>query len=252
MNCDILLPTLSFPLNVYAQALLLELGTVDYLHYGLWENTDESLKVAQQRASDKLWSVLPKLKNSKHKQTLLEVGIGLGTSARHLLDRGFDYTGVTPDNNQILYAWQRYQRDLYFQHTPFEQFQSPNHFDLIIFQESAQYIQAHLLLQGCQQLLKSQGEVIIMDEIPANLAQHLHNNIESAGFEVKQIEDLTALAAPSISYLCQVISKHQQTVCADLNISAQKLAGLLTTLRRREQAYNNGDYTYKLIHFSKP
>ena len=252
MNSDILLPTLSFPLNVYAQSLLIELGTVDYLHYGLWESTEEPLKVAQQRASDKLWSVLPKLKNSGDKQKLLEVGIGLGTSARYLLDRGFDYIGVTPDNNQILYAWQRYQRDLVFKHTPFEKFQSPSQFDLIIFQESAQYIQTNLLLQGCQQLLKAQGEVIIMDEIPANLAQNLHKHIENAGFDVKQIEDLTALAAPSISYLYQVISKHQQTICEDLNISVQKLTGLLTTLHRREQAYLNGDYTYKLINFSKP
>ena len=49
----------TFPLNAYAQALLLKDGEVNSLHYGLFSEKKELLSTAQQRATDKIFSILP-------------------------------------------------------------------------------------------------------------------------------------------------------------------------------------------------
>ena len=248
MKYNILLPTLSFPLNAYAQALLLKLDSLDYLHYGLWDEADTGLEQAQQQASDFLWQHLPDA--TTHKR-LLEVGIGLGTSAQVLLKQGFEYTGITPDNHQILYAYQRYGRDARFVHQAFEQHQASTAYDLILFQESAQYISAQVLLQRCGQLLSSQGQVVIMDEIPVAIVTNLEAYLSQFGFRCLQQLDLTEKAAPSIRYLADVIESLADVVCRDLNIPMSKLLTLLQSLRQREQAYQNGSYRYQLIRFSR-
>lgn len=248
MNNNILLPTLSFPLNAYAQALFLHLGELNYLHYGLWDEGVNSLAKAQQKASDLLWQHLPK---ATEKKRLLEVGIGLGTSAQALIQQGFDYTGITPDNHQIIYAYQRYGRAAHFVNHAFEQHGALAPYDLILFQESAQYIQAETLLSRCKQLLSPTGEVLIMDEIPRVFVNNLDSYLQKAGFSVVTQLDLTAQAAPSISYLCEVIAAEAAAVCRDLNIPMKKLDYLLQSLRQREQAYQNGSYCYQLIRFSQ-
>ncbi len=248
MQYNILLPTLSFPLNAYAQALFLHLEELNYLHYGLWDKEDDTLASAQQHASDLLWQHLP---DPKDKPRLLEVGIGLGTSAQYLVKHGFDYTGITPDNHQILYAYQRYGRGAAFVNHAFEQHTCMQAYDAILFQESAQYIQAQTLLQRSGQLLNPTGEVIIMDEIPQLLLDNLEQSLTNFGFKLTEQQDLTQRAAPSITYLCDVISSKATEVCRDLNIPARNLEGLLQSLRAREAAYANGSYRYQLIRFSR-
>ena len=248
MKYNILLPTLSFPLNVYAQALLLKFNSLDYLHYGLWDDANTSLEQAQQQASDFLWQHLPD--TSTHRR-LLEVGIGLGTSAQALLKQGFEYTGITPDNHQILYAYQRYGRDAQFIHQAFEQHGALEPYDLILFQESAQYIAALVLLQRCGQLLSPHGQVVIMDEIPTVQLDNLDASLSQAGFQCIEQIDLTEKAAPSITYLADVIEKLADKICLDLNIPMSKLVTLLRSLRQREKAYQNGSYRYQLIRFSR-
>ncbi|MDQ2780714.1 MAG: hypothetical protein M3Y32_14275, partial [Pseudomonadota bacterium] len=43
------------PLSVYAAALQCERGRVDHLHPGLFEQPEDDLATAQQRAADHLW-----------------------------------------------------------------------------------------------------------------------------------------------------------------------------------------------------
>lgn len=248
MKYNILLPTLSFPLNVYAQALFLYLEELNYLHYGLWLDGETSLARAQQQASDFLWQHLP---NPIDKKRLLEVGIGLGTSAQYLVKQGFDYTGITPDNNQILYAYQRYGHTASFVNQAFEQHGSLDPYDVILFQESAQYIQAQTLLQRCGQFLSQEGKVIIMDEISHMFVDNLEQYLTPFGFKLEEQLDLTEQASPSITYLCDVIENQSATICRDLNIPMKKLTGLLQALRQREQDYKNGSYRYQLIRFSR-
>ena len=86
----------TFPLNVYSHILCKDYGDFEYLHYGLFEQDDQDIRRAQQRATDLLFSHLP-----PSPCRILEVGIGLGTTLSKLVKAGYDATGITPDENQI-------------------------------------------------------------------------------------------------------------------------------------------------------
>lgn len=243
---ETLLTALSFPLNVYAWALYLEKISVQYLHYGLWEEKSDIFQ-AQAKASEYLFERLPKTPTS-----LLEVGIGLGTTAKRLVDLNYDYTGVTPDNTQILYVRHQYKQSkipLIFDY--FQKVKLEKTFDIILFQESAQYIDINDIFKQCKMLLKPHGLVFIMDEIPAHILPHLNNTLQSWGFKLEDIENLTDQAAPSIVYLIEIIKKHFEILLYDLNLSVAQLQGLLESLDKRHQAYLNSQYTYHFIKLQK-
>lgn len=123
----------TFPLNVYACALSLEHGGDFDLHYGIFCGA-MTLRQAQEESTKTLLTLLP-LPPAR----LLEVGVGLGTTAARLISLGYAYTGVTPDKDQIRFC-DRTNRAKRGQlvNARFEDFSSPILFDAIVFQESSQ------------------------------------------------------------------------------------------------------------------
>src|SRR3712207_909255 len=85
-----------YPLNVLLHVLTLEEGAVEYLHYGLFERSDEAIGVAQERSTQLLLSRLP-----PPPARLLDVGVGLGTTLNRLTRAGYDTVGITPDDKQV-------------------------------------------------------------------------------------------------------------------------------------------------------
>ncbi|MCP4698992.1 MAG: GNAT family N-acetyltransferase [Gammaproteobacteria bacterium] len=235
----------AFPLNVYVHALFLEGG--ESLHYGLFNEAGEKISIAQQRATDKLFNWLPPAP-----LRLLEVGIGLGKTARRLTEEGYVYTGVVPDKQQIAYAAKKYPV-LADKLLPayFERFQSKDSYDLILFQESAQYIQPAILLEKAAELLNDKGQIIIMDEIPLTTFQALAPNARLGNFIVQEMEELTQAAAPSVTHLYQAIEKHKQTILAELNVPLSKLEQLLGSLTTRAAQYAEGKYFYALLRLTR-
>ncbi len=244
---EFLLATLAFPLNVYAWALYLEGLAVESLHYGLWEPDEQNPLVAQQRASDYLFSHMPPAP-----LRVLEVGVGLGATARRLVNRGDDYLGVTPDHAQILYIRHTYKNHrIPLVQAYFQQIAELAPLDCIVFQESAQYIQPSDIFQQCQRLLKPGGSVLVMDEIPAGLLANPHASAQAWGFEVAGLEDLTARTMPSVDYLLTIIARHETALCYDLNLSVARLQELQQTLAKRRAAYAEGAYTYHFLKLIK-
>lgn len=244
---DILLTALDFPLNVYAWSLRLEGQPVDFLHYGLWEAGDQDIHRAQSRASDYLFARLP-----QPPVAMLEAGIGLATTARRLVAEGYRYTGVTPDNCQILYARHTHQdRPITVRHGYFQRYTHEEPLDLILFQESAQYIPPSEIFIQCKRLLKPEGEVVIMDEIPAGLMVNLESSVQAWGFDLVAQEDLTRRAAPSVAFILVLIRRHRQALEYQLNLPPKKIDQLLQTLEKRDQAYASGEYTYQFLRLRK-
>lgn len=244
---ELLFPTFVFPLNVYAEALRLEYGEVSYLHYGLFTSSEDSLYEAQQASTERLLDLLPATPAK-----LLEIGIGLGTTARRLLSEGYDYTGITPDNNQILYCQRKHKGfPLEFIHRAFQDFSHDSLFDVLVFQESAQYIEASTLLSHSSALLATGGQIVILDEIPTGFLQATRPVLASSGYDLDYEEDVTELAAPSITILCHVIEKHARELLANLNMAEQQLDHLMTILRKREKDYAEGNFTYQLLRLVK-
>jgi SAM-dependent methyltransferase len=251
---------IAFPLNVYAHSLSLEEDQVDYLHYGLFK-PDESIhqvQIAQQRSSDLVLKYLP-----KPPCRILEIGIGLGTTASILAERGYSITGISPDPYQVAIAKERVPDTVNLECISFEAFSAPKEsFDVILLQESAQYINSLLLYNKSYDLLSSNGVVLLLDEFSLKRsAEYIVDNLhiltynvaqaQRCGFNLSEQIDLCKPAAPTVDYLLWVIKKHRASLVAYLALQDGVLDNLLIALGEYKQKYHNGSYGYFLLKFSK-
>jgi SAM-dependent methyltransferase len=238
----------SFPLNVYAMALWLEEKRIDYLHYGIFNSSEDTILQAQKNSTDMVVSNLP-----APPCQILEVGIGLGTTAHKLAHLGYEVIGISPDKHQIVCA-NRFgpQQRLKFVATAFEHFlPGGKRFDVILFQESAQYIDSELLLRQSYGLLSDQGTLLIIDEAASRVLPKLEAYAVELGFTLAGKTDLTARAAPSLTYLVKLIEKHWDAIKTRLRVKDAQLENLLSSLRKREAAYQNGSYLYLFYKLQK-
>lgn len=245
-----------FPLNVYARILELEEGGVEYLHYGLFEQAGESAASAQRRAADLLWRHLPAPCKT------LDVGIGLGTTLLRLLAGGFAATGITPDAAQIRHARQRTGSELPLVQSRFEEFSADaGAWQLILFQESGQYIDALELFAGAGRLLAEEGEIVVMDEFllrrdtPGHESLHYLPHFlalaERYGFVLTAQLDLSVAAAPTLDWLLQSVARHADSLRDELGLGAEQIDSLNASNRRYAANYAQGRYGYCLLRFKR-
>jgi len=253
---------LVFPLNIYAHSLYLQEGNVDYLHYGLFKEGESiphtSACKVQQRATDLLLARLP-----PPPCRILEVGIGLGTTALELAQRGYTVTGISPDSQQIALAQQRVKESVTLECVTLEAFSAPaESYDVILLQESAQYIQSLALFNKAHHLLAEPGLILISDEVGFQrtpkytgyglpLLTYTLAQAQRCGFELTEQMDLSAQAAPTVDYLLWVIKKHRASLLADLDLKQAVLDYLLSSLQEYKQKYRDDHYGYVLLKFAK-
>lgn len=247
----------TFPLNVYAHILCRDYGDFEYLHYGLFEQDDnQNIQRAQQRATDLLFSYL-----TPCPCRILEVGIGLGTTLAKLVKAGYDVIGITPDEHQINYAKNRYGENLPVVCLRLEDFTDEQKFDLIIFQESAQYIDTKVLFNKASSLLKNDGQIIIMDELslrelsPSEPGLPWIDNYLSfgstLGFELIEQIDLSNQALPTDIYILNAVVKYQNELVAELELDSNEIDGLILAAQEHLNKYHNGQYGYGFLQFKK-
>lgn len=243
----------SFPLNVYARIIELEDGGVEYLHYGMFEQPGESAGIAQRRAAELLWSRLPPPCKT------LDVGIGLGTTLARLLAAGYATTGITPDAAQIRHVGTRLGTAPLVQ-TRFEDFAAdPGRWYLILFQESAQYIDPIDLFEGADRLLAANGEVFVMDEFSLRRDAPERENLhylphfialaERFGFGLTEEVDLSTAATPTLDWLLAAVGRHADRLRGELALSAEQIEALNAANRRYAANYADGHYGYRLLRF---
>jgi SAM-dependent methyltransferase len=230
----------SFPLNVYAHAITKEEGDFQYLHYGF--NMQQGILQAQQNSTDFIMSKLPAAPAD-----ILEVGIGVGTTASQLVKAGYNYTGVVPDPAQIAYCS---NQKLHLIESRFEEMPQEALYDVILFQESAQYIPIKALLEKAHTLLKKTGHMLVLDEVTTESIGDLEPLANQFGFQVVNQQDFTFDAAPSLSYLIEIIYKHRQSLLQDLQLSSLQLSKLLYQLEIRNQAYQDEEFSYMFFHLT--
>lgn len=235
-----------YPLNVFMHVLTHEEGRADHLHYGLFERPGESIAVAQQRSTDLLLSHLPAPPAS-----LLEVGIGLGTTLDVLTRRGYAAVGITPDEKQIEMARRRFP-DASLERVAFEAF-PPRPFDVVVFQESSQYIDPGALFGKCAGMT---SDVLVVDEFSTGQGTlHRLDNFLSAAkqHQFRKVEDLdlSQKAAPTVDYFMQRFDRYRERLVAELGISAEQFEELLESGKTYRANYANGNYVYRLFRFKK-
>jgi SAM-dependent methyltransferase len=240
-----------YPLNVFMHILTHEEGGVTYLHYGLFERSDQSIGDAQERSTRLLLERLP-----PPPAKILEVGIGLGTTLRKLTRLGYDIEGITPDDQQIAMIRARDGNDVRVQCAAFETFEAATRYDLLVFQESSQYIDAEALFAKAEQLA---NEILILDEfalkpLDAPGLHSLDDVLAAAarhGYESFEHLDLSAQAIPTMDYFAARIPAYRDRLIADLGLTNQQIEDLIVSGARYRELYANGTYGYRLLRLKR-
>ena len=254
-HVDPRLTRLAFPLNAFACAMLLEERKVEYLHYGLFKSAHESIQVAQQRSTELILDRLPKPGNR-----LLEIGVGLGVTARKLAEVGCVVTGISPDDAQVSLARENAGPTASLQVTTFENYRvSRGAFDVIVAQESSQYIDPKVLFAKARAALAREGALLIVDQVAlrrvadegrslhldAEFKEHARNN----GFNLTEYADLTKQAIPTLDYILRILAHHKKRLQDLLQTDASALEELVAAVAANRRRYHEGILGYALYHF---
>lgn len=241
-----------YPLNVFMHILTHEEGGVSYLHYALFENENESISTAQEHSTELLLARLP-----SPPARILEVGIGLGTTLLRLTHLGYEADGITPDEKQIAMVHERYNDEFTVKCVSFEAFEGGRDYDVVLFQESSQYIDSETLFMRAHQLAP---RVIVLDEFalqPLETPGALHSldrfksAAEQAGFRIEEEVDLSQRAAPTVGYFIERLPRYREAIKADLGLTDQHVDDLIESGERYRDLYAQGVYGYRLIVFGR-
>ena len=241
-----------YPLNVFMHILTNEEGGVANLHYGFFEEADEAISVAQERSTELLLRRLP-----PPPARLLEVGIGLGTTLARLTRQGYDVEGITPDVKQIEVVRSRHGDSVRAHAAAFESFDAQGTYDCIIFQESAQYIDAEQLFSKARDLTSF---VVVLDEFalrPLDTPGALHSRerflsaAEKNGFRVDEELDVSAKAAPTIEYFTRRLPSWRERLIQDLGLTSAQIDELIESGKTYADRYRSGEYGYRLFTFRR-
>jgi len=148
----------------------LEIGTlcgrhilnVEHLHYGYWTKdlkVDLShLPAAQKNYTDFLMSNIP---DGVH--TILDVGCGMGHTAKRLTEAGYAVDCVSPSAFLAQQARELLQDKCKIFECFYEQLHTEKRYDLVLFSESFQYIAPETAIQKTLALLNPEGQMLICD-----------------------------------------------------------------------------------------
>lgn len=247
----------AFPLNVYARMLELEEGRVDYLHYGLFDRPDEPVSQAQERATRLLWEVLPP------PCRVLEVGIGVGTTLRRLAAAGYQVFGITPDAAQVAEVRARLGGSAPVAQTTLEALREPSGpWDLMLLQESAQYIEPLSLFEAADRLLTpADATIVVMDEFALRRRQAsdlgLHDReaflalARRMGWRLQVEHDVSSQARGTVAAIVRLVQRHRDALLRDLDVTPGQLDDLVAAGLRYQALYEDGVYGYRLLRLGR-
>jgi len=247
---------LPFPLNVYAQTLVLVTGEpADMLHFGVYDSRVDPrmpYSAAQRRAQEQLLALsLPA------PARVLEVGCGSGTLARDLAALGYEVTALTDIEEEWQTARALPQQQAHCELQRLEDFAPPERFDILLFQQSAQYYDPLLLLSRANAWLADGGQLLIADEFllddsvihpePRPLLSNFLRLAERCGFRVERQRELGRQVAPGLRLFAQWLDTHRQIVCEQLDLQPEVLDTLHAQLLSLADNYASARLGYTLL-----
>ena len=184
------------------------------LHFGYWtddlEVNKNNIAKAQENHSNLIISHIPE--NTK---TILDVGCGVGRLAAKLINKGFSVDCVSPSPMLTERALEILgDRSTIFK-CLFEEMESDNLYDTLIFSESFQYVELSTALRQSLNFLKQGGHLLICDYFKTDARgkkpvggghrlSKFYHTISEYPFEPVMDIDITEQTAPNL-YLFNVM-----------------------------------------------
>ena len=190
-------------LKLYSQSI-----RSPYLHYGFWDDPEsidpeqltlDDMVKAQGRYIEHLASFIP-----EEVKTILDVGAGIGGNSSYLISKGFEIEALSPDEYQETVFAEKYNGEVRFHRTKFEDFESEKQYDLVFESESACYIEIESGWKTAQKTVRDGGYLLASDYF-------LHRNDGSGDWHIKASHDEKNYMKKAEEYGFKLIREYDQT-----------------------------------------
>ncbi len=182
---------------------------LEHLHYGYWNGGLEvdiaNLHTAQEHLTAFLISHIP-----DGVTTILDVGCGSGRTAKNLIDLGYSVDCVSPSPFLSERVRSSLGQSCRLFECPYEQLETEQRYDLVLFSESFQYISLEKGLEQTVRFLDNGGYLLICDIFKTKRKSKVggghdlakfNERIACRPFELVTDIDITEQTAPSIDIL---------------------------------------------------
>jgi MPBQ/MSBQ methyltransferase len=179
-----------------------------YLHYGFWDNPESvnaseftlnEMVKAQGRYIEHLVSFIP-----EDVKTVLDVGAGIGGNSSYLLSKGYEVEALSPDEYQESVFAEKYNGEVKFHRSKFEDFKPEKKYDLVLESESACYIQIEPGWETARKTIRDGGYLLASDYF-------LHHNDGSGDWHIKAAHDEKVYMDTAEKYGFKLIREYDQT-----------------------------------------
>ena len=199
----------SYDLELYLYSKILK---NDMLHYGYFEDVNvepETISIKQLEDAQVKYAenIIDKIKNTK--DTILDVGCGMGGLSALMLQKGLKVEALTPNKNQIAHIENKY-KGLVCHRCKFEDFNSDKQFGTIINSESLQYISLDQAFSNVEKQLLPNGRWIIVDFFrihaegisrSSHLLEDFLQKTKDFGWNIVYEKDITANVLPTMKFV---------------------------------------------------
>ena len=206
-----------------SRELGLEVGSIcgryflklDHLHYGYWTSDIEvditNLGLAQDEYAKFVISHIP-----DGVETVLDVGCGTGQITKKLLDMGYEVDCVSPCPFLKKCASELLGNRSHIFECFYENLQTANRYDMVLFCESFQYIDLEKALSNTNKFLNNGGYLLICDVFRKGIKgksvmggghelSKFYDLIEKCPFRLIESLDITEETAPNMDLLNDVL-----------------------------------------------
>ena len=179
-----------------------------YLHYGFWDDpklvSAENLSLhdivaAQDRYIEHLTSFIP-----EDVKTILDVGAGIGGNSSYLLNKGYKVEALSPDEHQEKVFAEKYNGEVKFYRSKFEDFEPEKQYDLVLESESACYIQIQPGWKTARKTIREGGYLLASDYF-------LHHNDGSGDWHIKASHNEKVYMEIGEEYGFKLLREYDQT-----------------------------------------
>ena len=179
-----------------------------YLHYGFWDDPEsidpneltlDDMVKAQGRYIEHLASFIP-----EEVKTILDVGAGIGGNSSYLISKGYEVEALSPDEYQETVFKEKYDGQVKFHRSKFENFEPGKKYDLVFESESACYIEIEPGWKTAQKTVRDGGYLLASDYF-------LYHNDGSGDWHIKASHDEKNYIKKAEEYGFKLIKEFDQT-----------------------------------------